>query len=720
MTHGTYFHVNDAFDTTGNNQSGLQRTMRDCYVQGTRLIPCVRGVSADVDIPGHASVGQLGNPGAAIGIEYAPWLDFNSSSDDIELLTTDSSRAIAGFRTRTLGTRVGAGTRSDPFRLRLERSNQHHQAPTLALDGPTLDTVIMWKWEDRSTLPYVPPAIVRVGNPATPTNYDVWSTRSMNTELMRVSVTLRRMEANPPGSSDTDVVLSIRLPYALGTNTDTTYGSITRTLIPAPAQRQNFVNFSRLPQNVHPPFFSSPSQRYTNGDTVPTGRISNTAIDGTTSFDSSHNNVFIIRKGMLPPAGDALGGEVTIYAEFRCDWNPRVGEQNHNVNNRRFPARYRQPTADQIGRLGLEVSYNQDDTTGLDIEIRSIRIETPHMTNVLFGQHNERIRSGVNRFIRDVDQNLNRPVGTIYNPPSGVDTNNPITIWRFYGYDEPMPGNWLAFRRINAMLGGLLITEVNAEDQSKQTHIMGQRTFWQGAGFNTSANIASYAYNMGWKRWNQRIRLQQLPTETSAAYDFRMAQLDTNWIESYAGLKMGILNLRFPEPPLSDTNFIFNTDHVNATFEDDPDTYLERRSHWRVPRVLPIQQTDPVSYNEAEGLVATPVRPLPLLEHRYIDQYPDATGGILGSLEGRMRVSYRDQAPMLWGIDPARPNAYIPWIANIWPQYYLRVFDGGVASPGTAVARLDNHAVVFSNTDRKRLLRCDLATGCPLYSEPRV
>lgn len=119
MTHGTYFHVNDAFDTTGNNQSGLQRTMRDCYVQGTRLIPCVRGVSADVDIPGHASVGQLGNPGAAIGIEYAPWLDFNSSSDDIELLTTDSSRAIAGFRTRTLGTRVGAGTRSDPFRLRL-------------------------------------------------------------------------------------------------------------------------------------------------------------------------------------------------------------------------------------------------------------------------------------------------------------------------------------------------------------------------------------------------------------------------------------------------------------------------------------------------------------------------------------------------------------------------------------------------------------------------
>ena len=164
MTHGTLFHVNDALDRTGNQLSGLQRTMRDSYVAGTRLIPCINGVSADVNIDGHPVAAQLGNPGAAIGIEYAPWLDFNHTTNDVILVPDDSSRSIAGFRTRALGNRVGLGTRADPYRLHLARSTQNHAAPTLALDRPTLDTVMMWKAEDHSSGTYMAPGIQLVGS----------------------------------------------------------------------------------------------------------------------------------------------------------------------------------------------------------------------------------------------------------------------------------------------------------------------------------------------------------------------------------------------------------------------------------------------------------------------------------------------------------------------------------------------------------------------------
>ncbi|MBK7032624.1 MAG: hypothetical protein IPH49_05055 [Ignavibacteria bacterium] len=356
------------------------------------------------------------------------------------------------------------------------------------------------------------------------------------------------------------------------------------------------------------------------------------------------------------------------------------------------------------------------------------------MTNFMFGYHNELIRASANRFVNDVDQRLNRPeviraatppiVEIAYNPPAGVSPAAPITVWRFYGYDEPAQVHWLAFRRINAMLGGLLITEIGAEDHDKQVHMMGQETFWQGFGFNTSSNIASYTYNLGFDRWSQAIRLQPQAGETQENYSARMRNLQRNWEQSYAGLKLGLFNLRFPQPPFEvippqpnaiegAQSFRFDVPHNNATFQDDPDTYLERRQHSPIPLPLPFSTTDPLTWDELSNPPQDP-RAIELIEHRYLDEHVDMTGGILASLEGAMRVSYRDQSRMLWGIDPARPNLYMPWIANIWPQYYLRTEAGGFGAPGLNMLRLENHAAFFLNNRPKTATEMRLSYWMPL------
>ncbi|MBK7032626.1 MAG: hypothetical protein IPH49_05065 [Ignavibacteria bacterium] len=88
MIRGTHFHVGDAFDDAGNTRlTGLQRMMRDCHVAGAALIPAVRGISDGIDGTPLSSP-SYSNPGAAIGIEYAPWIDFNTATNDVVLNST--------------------------------------------------------------------------------------------------------------------------------------------------------------------------------------------------------------------------------------------------------------------------------------------------------------------------------------------------------------------------------------------------------------------------------------------------------------------------------------------------------------------------------------------------------------------------------------------------------------------------------------------------------
>ncbi|MBK7032625.1 MAG: hypothetical protein IPH49_05060 [Ignavibacteria bacterium] len=170
-----------------------------------------------------------------------------------------------------------------------------------------MDTVITYKWEDRSQetalRPYANPEIQTIPDPNNPGQlisllYDRWSHRYMNTEVMRVSITLRRAEVNPTGSDDDDVVLEIRLPYALGTVEDA-LGSVTRADIPAVGLRPTYINFAHLPNNVLPPAFPNVHPTYANATPVPTGRLSDTRQTGTASIPNATNREFVIRKGML-------------------------------------------------------------------------------------------------------------------------------------------------------------------------------------------------------------------------------------------------------------------------------------------------------------------------------------------------------------------------------------------------------------------------------------
>ncbi|MFN4985958.1 MAG: hypothetical protein ACK45E_11970, partial [Ignavibacteria bacterium] len=701
MMHTNVFHVGDGFSDAQTRQlmDPLQRTVRDSYVSGMTLVPCVRGISdaLDTELTGLRNP-LYGNPGIAIGFEYAPWLNYNTTASDVVLEQNDVSRSVAGFRFRAAGNRTGDGSSTNPYRWELAPNTSGQNTFELVLDQPTLDTAWVYEWDDRSQQAHTSPSY------DTATNYDrSVNPVSVNTEVLRVSVTLRRTEADQPGSDTADVILRIRVPYAVGTKSDTIYQTAFRNDILAVGQGRQYINFAFLPPNSVPPLFNNPHGMFGTQVSVPTGRLS---VHGRQQASNSSNYTTLeIKRGMLPTISNGQAEEVTIYAEFFCDYRNTAGPQNHPINNRRIPARYRGVGPDEISRMGLEVWYNRDSATSLGIEIRSLRIETPHMTNFLFGQHDEQIRTRANNFVQRINQRLNRRDSltptVIYSPPAGVDTVRPISIWRFYGYDEPAPVHWLAFRRLNTLLDGLLITEVNAEHHEKQIHIMGQRTFWQGAGFNTSPEIASYTYNWGWSRWSQTVALPNFDVELGERF----------WRRTYAGLKYGLLNLRYRAPAhgAGNTYQFTSTLHTDATFQDDPDTFLE----WRVkdprPLSLPIQQNEPLFWND------TLTHPLPFVQWRYLDQHPDQAGGIIGSLEARMRVSYRDQATMLWGIDPARPNTYIPWIANIWPQYYLAVQYGDdftPPQPGSAVPPY--HWAAFGNQRPKTATEMRLSYWMPI------
>ncbi len=685
--HAPRWHIADHFNNLRDVFDPMQRVVRDSYISGMNLVPTVRRLSEPVGAGSRAQVNSM--PVEACAIEYAPWLDYSSTTNDVVLLPTDESGSVFGFASRSMGQRVGTGTIQDPFRLSLVNSlNQGNQV--MVLDAPTIDDAMRYKHEHR-TLRDQFDIVIPDGDVS-----------NANTEILRVAVTLRRAEIDPAGGNPNDVVLRIRLPYVLGPA-----NGAERNEIPAPGNRPlaQYIRFGVLPPAGVPPLYRNGTLTWGVAPNlhgaVPTARISDTRNNGFVVPENDNVLDFEIRKNMLPDMVGNTADEVTIYAEFFCD---RIGNlitpaENRldAINNPRLPLINSGVPADRIDRLGIEVWYETDVDRGLSLEIRSIRIETPLATDFLFGFYDEEIRQGVNEYVTLVDEKLNTSVGTFVTPVGG--NNDPITIWRFYGKDEAEPMHWASFGRVNRLLDGLVITETGTKMIDKQHASMRQTVFWQGAGFNTGNVIAGYHFQQGFDRWGQTWTPRPInQNETLDAYDRYLRIERAKWIQSYASLRFGMVNLRYPVPQ----NAFTVGAHLNTTFQDDPDTFLEWRPKDPLPLTLPI----------VGGEISVGNQPLsiPNLEAHYLDNHVDHNGGILGSLEARQRVSYANEENMLWGIDAYRPGQYIPWISNIWPQYYLRTQSGFQSQDGSN----DHHWAGFANNRPKSASEMRLSYWLPL------
>jgi hypothetical protein len=99
-------------------------------------------------------------------------------------------------------------------------------------------------------------------------------------------------------------------------------------------------------------------------------------------------------------------------------------------------------------------------------------------------------------------------------------------------------------------------------------------------------------------------------------------------------------------------------DNTKSSILDDPDTFLEWRDKSQGPKPLPInpQLESPLSH--------------------YLDDHLNQTGGIAANLEAVMRKHYMHERNMLFGIDATDPTKHVPWIANVWPQSYVRALAG--------------------------------------------
>ncbi|MCX6141184.1 MAG: hypothetical protein NTX15_10225 [Candidatus Kapabacteria bacterium] len=388
---------------------------------------------------------------------------------------------------------------------------------------------------------------------------------------------------------------------------------------------------------------------------MPSGRLSERPTLALPLTD--HTTEFLIRRNMLPPLGDADGELVTLWAEFLCDSGAVNNGDRNNVQVRANSGKTALP--DVMSHLGIEVFHNQDVASGLGVEIRSLRIETPHATDVLFGDFDNQIQDSVNLYLDRVATrlNLDDPAHN-FTTRVGVGGNPPARIWRFYGRDEAEIMHWLVFRRVNILLDTTLITEVGAQNSVKQQHCLLQSTFWQGAGFNTSHDIAGYDIQRGYDRGGA-LPFAKNTGETDAQYDARLRPWFERNLNQRAGLKYGMVNMRFPQPsnqwPLP---LLSDAPNTGTAFQDDPETFLEFRPKDPHPNPLPAT---------ADSLAL-------LLEN-----VSGQNGGIQGSLEAMLCIAFMPEPGLLFGQNFSHPGRYTPWISNVWPQMYLRTLAGNGA-----------------------------------------
>lgn len=570
----------------------MQYILKRDGVDNMQLIPCVRGVGqAEITWVKNASgngpsTGELGeeqsgsNPSETVAMEFAPWLIPIGTTGHFELRSDDNSGAVFGWKTRNRGT---VSNDNGTYRMKYDRLAAGQTASTDAiLDNATPDGELR-RWEPANS-PYAKSCF-----------------NNQNTRIMEVAVTLRRTEADPAGSGPDDPVLTIELPYALGKDALGSAKIVFKKVPNVPVVWERFDNVSGVRMAVVNKLLVAPQN--------PTQ--------------------FVITRQMLPALTDPER-EVTLIARFLCDGTA--------LNNKPLRDQMgRTASDDEIGRIGIRVFHNDDPATGLGIELRNIRLQTPEAGKLFTGQHDERVQRNANLFLthlRTMDMAISGRAASA--PPN-------MRVWMFYGRDEGPKCYWKSYRYLNTLLDRRLMTEAGVEDPDEFRHCVRPRVFWQGAAPGASPSSASYASGHGWNdQYNQTV--------IEGPNNFTTKN-------SYAGIRFGMSNMA---PVMNGTL---------VTYRDDPDTYLDfdRRTQapdWsKLPTALPLPETD-----IDKCLLLT-------------DRQP--TNGVLSDLEHCMLLDYAPMRGLLFGAEP--------WLGQVWLNYHMQVTGGSDRTKGPIKATFSNN-----------------------------
>ena len=576
-------------DLTGADLSVMQYMLTRDRVDSMQLIPCVRGVGqAEItwilEQQGKRptqSEGEVGsektgtNPSETVAMEYAPWLSPIGSTGHFALRADDSSGAVFGWRAQTRGV---VTNENGTYRMKYDRRAAGQAADTQPiLDSASPDGELR-RWEP-SNSPYAK------------SYFD-----NQNTRIMEVAVTLRRTEEDSAtGSSNPDdPVLTIELPFALGKDPLGQLKIVFSEVPKVPVTWERFDNVSGDRMAVVNKLLNAPQN--------PTQ--------------------FVITRQMLPALTDPER-EVTLIARFLCDGKA--------LNNKPLRDQMGRTASDQeIGKIGIRVFHNDDPATGLGIELRNIRLQTPEAGKLFTGQHDERVQRNANLFLthmRTMDMTISGRAASA--PPT-------MRVWMFYGRDEGPKCYWKSYRYLNTLLDRRLMTEAGVEDPDEFRHCVRPRVFWQGAAPATSPSSASYAHGRGYN---------SIQPKTDATQ------------RSFAGIRYGMANM-------ADT--IINGTVVHR---DDPDTYLDydvrtQGTGWsKLPSVLPLPDT----------LVDTCLK--------LTDRQP--TNGVLSDLEQCLLLDYAPMRGLLFGTEP--------WLGQVWLNYHMQVQGGNDSANKPKFAKFSNN-----------------------------
>ncbi|MFN5378682.1 MAG: hypothetical protein ACK5BQ_07950, partial [Ignavibacteria bacterium] len=571
------YHCNDYrlnAETTLRDLSPMQTALQRDGLPNMQLVPCVKGIGQSESVRKLSDYAtDLGeeredtNPSETVAMEFAPWLYPVGSTEHFDLKDNDASGAVFGWRTHRRGQPVStAGT----YRMRYVRQN----AGNPPITGPILEDATP-NGELRAWTPWNSP-------------YNKYRYRTQNTKIMELAVTLRRTEENPATGGPDDAVVTIMLPYALGTNN---LGSMHIRFAEVPIVTSSIANLYDL--------HGRPFTREIR-DTL-------AAIDATK---------FTITRRMLPAMSDS--SEVTLIAKFYCD-----DSTNHNPKIRDEDGKTADST--EIGKMGITVWHNDDPATGLGVEIRNMRLQTPEAGRLLTGQHDERIQRSANRFLEDlkaIQDTLPNFLPSTRVPPS-------FKVWMFYGRDEGPKCYWKSYRYINKLLGGRLMTEVNVEDAKEFLHCTQFKVLWQGATPTATPHIATYSYQKG---FNDTL---QAPPEDS---------ITPGWLRD-ARVRRGYANIRYCLG-----NMMQSPNGSVTEYHDDPDTFQE----WRGDTTI-------------NGTPTRPALPVPeaLVDHVLQLTPRDESRGVLTNLEQMLLLDYKANKKMLFGSTP--------WLAQVWLNYHMQV-----------------------------------------------
>lgn len=494
------------------------------YLQAHRpgivLVPTIDGLATSFDFNLNVR-DKLASPNESNALEFAPWLDWNASTQRMVLEPKDLTGSVFGFRTKAIGVVEPPLTQAAP-----PSSTQYRYR--LTANAVTERTLVLSEvWPDDQIRVFADAAEKR----------KVWRERH-NTTQMFISVTLRRTSAATPDESQhaNDEVLRITIPYWMG--------------VADGNQVTGFIRFSTIEDATEPI-----EEHQVEGVTVGRRRETKIPVTGVTEE-------FVITRGMLPEL--ANNPDMTVEAFFKCDWpittpdianalasrgagdeksNPFFYPNDVDVTSQDFPA--------LISRYDVKVEYSG----GIDVEIASIRLETPAARDLFWGDLDAQVvgpaapNTTTPGAILQYFTNLEQRNTTLELDPANVlnDPQNPMhdrtsSVWRFYGRDEIMPMHWKAFRYLNRLLDGKLITEVGIWWEEGMRHCLGLKEFWQGATFPVHPGVASYAFEQGFKQPEQSIPAANV----QARHENRIL---------HAGLDRGRLSWgRDPDTQISDNN----------------------------------------------------------------------------------------------------------------------------------------------------------------------